>query len=156
MPKKGIVRINQGRILPLWLRLLISTVLFMGMLYANFLLDKSIAVFVSIALAAPVLPIWNAYQLLEINNKSQVYLQGVWLAGFKLGRWKRFRKINEIRIEKAGEISQLKRKSISKKYGAIMVIDTRDQIYLIGSNSRDQLKVWMKEIYDKLQLESIP
>ncbi len=153
MPKKGIVRINQGRILPLWLRLFISGLLFAGMLYANFLLNEEIAIFISIGLASPVLPVWNAYHLLEINKISKAYLNGYWLAGFKFGKWKHFQKIDEIIITNTKDMNKKKRVS-NKAYSAIMTLDTKEEVFLIGSNSKDQLKKWLKEIYDKLELET--
>tara|TARA_Y100001972_G_scaffold119404_1_gene160686 strand:+ start:4315 stop:4785 length:471 start_codon:yes stop_codon:yes gene_type:complete len=152
MPKKGIVRINQGRILPLWLRLFISGFLFVGMLYANFLMSEEIAILLTISLATPVLPIWNAYRLLEINNQAKAYLEGYWFAGFRLGPWKRFREIKEIRILKMANLHQLKRRSKGKAFGAVMIMENEDQVYLIGSNSKDKLKGWLKEIYIKLEL----
>jgi len=154
MPKKGIVRINQGRILPLWLRLTISGFLFVGMLYSNLLLNEEFAVFISIALAAPVLPVWNAYHLLEINNTAKVYLKGYWFAGLKFGQWKRFRQIDEITISEAKDVAQLKVRASNKTYAASMLMDGKEHIYLIGSNSKDQLKKWQKEICNKLELET--
>ena len=153
MPKKGIVRINQGRLLPLWLRLIIAGFLFLWMLYANFLMSEGIAIFVSIGLAAPVLPVWNACFLLEINNKSKIYLEGYWFAGFRMGKWKNFSKINEIKIVEKDEARHLRRGSNMKNYSAVVVFENRDQIYLIGGNSSEKLKERLKEINDKLELE---
>ncbi len=152
MAKKRIVRINQGRVLPIWLRLFISGLLFTGMFYVNFFLSEETAILLSIGLAAPILPMWNAYRIFEINNQSKVYLRGVWLAGFKFGDWKSFDHIHEIRIVNTGP-TQTTRKSGGKAFGAYLVLENQEQLYLIGSNSRDQLQKWLKQIYDKLELE---
>ncbi len=152
MPGKRNIRINQGRFLPLWLRLLISAFLFYCIIYSNLYFEEEMAVFISIFLATPVLPIWNTYKIFEINHQAKAYLSGYWVAGFKFGKWRRYNEIVEIRALEPQVRNKLHPR-YQKNYAAYLVFEDDHQVYLLGNNSRDILKKSLREIYDKLDLK---
>ncbi|XOV91973.1 MAG: hypothetical protein ACFHWX_17410 [Bacteroidota bacterium] len=151
MSRQYTIRINQGRIISLWLRILIVALLFVGILFINLYFKEEVAIVLSIFLAAPVLPFWNAFNLLEVDNQSRSYFKGFWLAGFKRGVWKSYEAIREIKIKDSGMNPSGKS---TKYYKAYLIFENLDQIYLIGHNSQEKLKEQLKEIYKKLDLEN--
>ncbi len=154
MSYRHTVRVKQGRIIPLWLRLILTVVLFCGMLLANFYLEEDLAILCSILFAMPIFPIWNAYYLLEVDNKVKAYLNGYWAAGITWGKWKSYREINEIIILGPESRKPKNRRSGKKAFEAYLSTDDGTKVYLLGNESKSKLKDRMKILYEKLQSSS--
>lgn len=150
MSKRHVIRINQGRIISLWLRIIIVIFLLTGMMIVNLMMDETYAVFLSICFATPVLPIWNAFRLLEVDARSRAYYKGYWLAGIKWGDWHSYEAIQEVRVLGPGEGQSAK---TNKRFKAFLILKNGEQIYLIGHNSRDKLEDHLKKIHEKLNLD---
>jgi hypothetical protein len=153
MATRYTIRINQGRFLPAWLRITISASLVAVIVFVIKSFDQELAVGFSVILAIPVLPLWNSFFILEIDNLRRRYKKGIWIAGWTFGKWVKYNKIVDIKIRKKSTKKYSLREG--KSFKAILILDDETQVYLLGDSSQEVLSERMEEVSRRLGIEQV-
>ncbi|MEM6830165.1 MAG: hypothetical protein AAF551_06585 [Bacteroidota bacterium] len=148
---KGI-RINQGRSVPLLVRLVVSFVVILVsiQILAHLPENAAIALTMSVSLILPVL--WFSFDVLTIDTASRRVHQGIWIMGRPIGRSKAYTKIENIFIEKP-QTEQNGRNSTHQPplYRAFITFDNQKKYYILSGRSEESLKKKLSKIKKRLE-----
>ncbi|MEM0938328.1 MAG: hypothetical protein AAF600_02335 [Bacteroidota bacterium] len=155
----GIVRINQGKALPLKYRLLLVTILWLMVLFALKHLTSLLAIFISIVLCYLVSTVWFAAKIFIVDSEDCHLFVGFWIMGFKKGKWIFFKSL-EIDVEKKQTKKGILKTShnhhviSNTKYTAYVKIDNSERFYLFAHPDQERVLEKITMINKKLGLSS--
>lgn len=154
-----LVRINQGKSLPTWLRvfIVIISILLMILAFLKLITPWSIMLAILFSLIPPAG--WFATNILEINTSKKMIFQGSWSMGFRFGNWKHFQELKIIFEEKKIKTTSFtlpnnKLITTNKEYQAFLETETAEKIYLFGHPIKDRIKEKVETLNKKLRLDT--
>lgn len=154
-----LVRINQGKSLPLWLRIIIAIVSIFLMILTFQMIAAPWSIVLAILLSMIPPAGWFATNILEINTSMKMIFRGSWIMGFRFGEWKRFHELKTITEKKQIKTTSFtlpdnKHITTNEEYQAFLEIESGEKIYLFGHPIEKRIKEKVETLNKKLKLKT--
>ena len=153
-----IVRIHQGKTLPLQFRIVIAMILGILVVVSMDQLPQPYSIAAAIALSALVPAAWFATDLLKIDLEANKIFNGAWVMGFKFGKETPITSIEKIfinRIKTKQTIYSLannKNVSTHYKYQSYLKLSTGEKFFMVSHPSKNRMIEKSKQAIHKLGL----
>lgn len=157
-----LLRINQGRIVPVTFRWLWTMLMFFLIAICFQNLPELPAVLCAIGCSLAVFPVWSAYYLLEIDTENRTVGDHTWVMGRKLGKQTSYEGIEKVFINSAMMAQSVNGHGGSgyqsrwREYQAFVKFDDGRKVFLISDRDlnllQDRLQPMLKKLGCPLQV----
>ena len=152
--------INQGRALPLTLRVVGVGIVLVAVVKIMQHFPESYAIPIAIALSFLAPMIWFSSTILTINLETKEIHLGTWIMGLKTGRPESFDHIEKIFINEVKTIQKMQRygtggvyEKRDVEYRAFIKLDNEEKYFLISHRSEKKVEKRVADIKKKLGID---
>ena len=133
---------NKGRIIPAYLRWILTTIIFIGIYFSLAYLAETAAILLAISLSFLIPPIWSSYKIITFYNATNILSQAYWITSFIVTESKHH--LTELPVEIRLE---------NNIFTAYLLLEDETRIKLTSNENEKDLKDKMTPFLNKIKIK---